>query len=120
MEIVVAEASSELSRSSFISETGSTSTWPEPRARTAVAGRGWIPMLDFPRPLFFSWMVCSRLCRSVAGWRVRDKDGAAGVCVMGVQFGGNVCGLVGFPWVGRRGWRNADDRSSSLHAIIIT
>jgi len=53
MEMVVAEASSELSRSSFIREAGSTSTWPEPRARTAVAGRGWIPMLDFSRPLFF-------------------------------------------------------------------
>ena len=61
MEIVVAEASSELSRSSFISEAGSVSTWPEPRARTAVSGRALIPMLDFPPPLFFVDSVLSPL-----------------------------------------------------------
>lgn len=41
-KIVVALASSALSISSLMRATGSVRTWPEPRARMAESGRGWI------------------------------------------------------------------------------
>lgn len=45
MEIWVAEASRELSRSSLTRARESVRAWPEPRARTEVAGRALIGIM---------------------------------------------------------------------------